>query len=193
MGSAGLGWSGSVAFDLAAIAGSESVSGSSAVAGSEACSSITGCSAGARTASFAGADATDGTVGSISGSGKSGSIGDLLLAAVLELVVLRGVRVDTPDLGVDEGGAFAASRALDRLLAHRIGGRHVGAVDGHADDAVAAGPVGDVGVCHLEPDRHRDRIAVVLADEHHRQLVGGGEIHSLVKVALARGAISERA
>src|SRR6202023_2255150 len=44
-------------------------------------------------------------------------IGDLLFGGVLEVVVLRGVRVDAPDLGVDQGRALAPTGTLDRLPA----------------------------------------------------------------------------
>src|SRR5690348_1445780 len=39
---------------------------------------------------------------------------DLLGAAVLHLVVLRGVRVEPPDLGVDQGRPFPTPRPGDR-------------------------------------------------------------------------------
>ena len=101
--------------------------------------------------------------------------------------------VDAPDLGVDQRWPLAPTGACDSLATYLMAGRDVGAVNGHPGDAVAGRAVGHVRVGHLQPDRNRDRIAVVLADKHDRQAVHSREIHALVELALARGAVTERA
>src|SRR5207253_5826703 len=60
----------------------------------------------------------------------AGSLGDLLLRSVLEMVVLGRVRVDTPDLGVDESGPLGSPGLRDRLARDLVAGRYVRAVDG---------------------------------------------------------------
>ena len=74
---------------------------------------------------------------------------------------------------------------------HRRGRRHdVVAVDRDVVDAVARGPL-------LERRRVLGRrrgelgVAVVLAEEDHRQLPHGGEVHRLVERALRRRAVAE--
>ena len=47
-------------------------------------------------------------------------------------------------LGLDERRAVAGAGPRDRVARRRVAGQHVRAVDDHARDAVAGGPVGDV-------------------------------------------------
>ena len=118
---------------------------------------------------------------------------ELFLGPVLQLVVLGSVGVDAKDLGVDEGRPVSASRARHCVAASRVAGGHVRAVNRDAGDAVAGRSVGDVGIRHLQPDRNRDRVAVVLADEHDGQPVHRREVHAFVELALARPAVAHRA
>src|SRR5439155_286488 len=92
-----------------------------------------------------------------------------------------------------ERRAIAAPGALDRVFADGEACGHVGAVNSRAGDPITGRAVGHVGVAHLQADGYRDGVAVVLADENHWQAVDRGEVDALVKVALAGGAVSERA
>src|SRR5260370_32450761 len=75
-----------------------------------------------------------------------GRAGDLLLRAVLELVVLGGVRIHAPYLRVDQSRTLAAPGPLDSFLAHRVGGRTGGALHAHPDHALTSGAVRDVPI-----------------------------------------------
>ena len=109
---------------------------------------------------------------------------ELVLGAVLRLLVVGRVRGEPGHLRLDEGRAAAASRAVDGLAARRIAGEDVGAVHDDAGDPVAGRAHGDVLDRQLLLGRDADRVAVVLDDEHERQLVDRGEVERLVDVAL---------
>ena len=69
-------------------------------------------------------------------------------------------------------------------------GHHVVAVDGDVADAVAGGPLLERGRV-LGRRRGELGVAVVLAEEDHRQLPHGGQVHRLVERALGRRAVAE--
>src|SRR5215217_41299 len=118
---------------------------------------------------------------------------DLLARAVRPVVVVRGMREEAVGLGLDQRRAVAGAGALDRLLHRAVARERVAAVHDHAGESIRLGAVGHVLDRHLLGLRHRDRIVVVLADEHDRQLVDAGEVEPLVPVALARRALAEPA
>src|SRR3990172_1223666 len=87
---------------------------------------------------------------------------DVARKPVLLLAVLGRVRGEPFNLALDERGAFARPRPAYRLFAGRVARQDVGAVHHHARESVPRGADRDVGHGHLQPDRHRDRVAVVL-------------------------------
>src|SRR3546814_9103970 len=105
----------------------------------------------------------------------------------------RSTRTDTlfPDTTLFRSDrTTTAADPLDHLAHRGGGGDHVVAVDGDVADAVPAGTllqrcgvlgrlVGELGV------------AVVLAEEHDRQLPHGGEVHRLVERSLGHRAVAE--
>jgi hypothetical protein len=62
--------------------------------------------------------------------------------------------------------------------------------DGPSPARALATAVGNVGGRQLLRRRDADGVAVVLHDEHERELVDRGEIEALVDVALVRGALA---
>ena len=116
---------------------------------------------------------------------------DLGARAVAAVVVARGVGDEAVGLGLDQLRAVAAARLLHAPAHLLVDGEDVVAVDGRGGDVVAAGALGDVADGHLLLAGLGDRVAVVLAEEDHGQLVDGGEVHGLVEVALRGGALAE--
>src|ERR671913_64290 len=92
--------------------------------------------------------------------------------------------------GLDQGRPGPVARPLGRRPGHRVHGQDVVAVHLDPGEAEAEGPLVD-GPGHLLGQRHRDRPLVVLAEEHHRGAVHGGEVERLADVALAGGAVAE--
>ena len=116
---------------------------------------------------------------------------DLGARAVAAVVVARGVGDEAVGLRLDQLRAVAAAQLLDAPAHLLVDGEDVVAVDGRGLDVVAAGALGDVADGHLLLAGLGDGVAVVLAEEDHGQLVDGGEVERLVKVALGGGALAE--
>src|SRR5699024_4893184 len=91
---------------------------------------------------------------------------------------------------LDEGGTATAVGTLQRLGHHGVAGEHVVTVDSHRGHAEAATTAGERHA-GLPRGRLRDRPVVVLAEEHHRCVVDGGEGQRLVHVALGGGTVAE--
>ena len=91
--------------------------------------------------------------------------------------------------GLDEAGALAGARLLERLPRDGVADQHVVAVDAHAGHAEAAAAQGE-GAARLARHGDRDRPLVVLHEEHLRRLVAGREDEGLAGVALRRGAVA---
>ena len=115
---------------------------------------------------------------------------DLGRDAVLRRVVGGGVRAHPVGERLDERRPLAGAGGLERRLGHGVDREDVVAVDPHAGEAEAAGalverdaglPLGGLG----------DGPLVVLAEEHHRGVVGRGEHERLVDVTLAGRAVAE--
>ncbi len=93
---------------------------------------------------------------------------------------------------LEQIGAVALAQGADRLSCGRKNGRQIIAVDGLRGDAVGRGETAhvlDVGV--LLTTRELG-VAVVLADEQHRQSPQGGKIQRLVERARARRPIAKK-
>ncbi len=116
---------------------------------------------------------------------------DLLRIAIAALVVVRRVAGQAHDAGLDQRGALAGTCSLMGIPRGRIAAQDVSTLHGHAGESVSRGPSRDREAGDLLVQRDADRVAVVLADEDHRQLVDAGEVHGLVDLALVGGALSE--
>jgi hypothetical protein len=79
---------------------------------------------------------------------------------------------------------------VERGLGDGVAGEHVVAVDPHAREAEALGPLVQRDAA-LVGRRRRDAPLVVLAEEHDRRLVDAGPDEGLVDVALAARAVAE--
>src|SRR5699024_3016448 len=112
------------------------------------------------------------------------------LGPVAGRVVGGGVRTHPVGHCLDEGGPAAAAGAFERLGGHRVAGEHVVAIHPYRGDAETATHVGlsDPG---LARGGFGDRPVVVLAEEHHRGVVDGGEGQCLVQVTLGSGTVAE--
>src|SRR6266852_649027 len=119
-----------------------------------------------------------------------GELVDLFLGSIAPLVVLRRVGAEAVDEAFDERRSVARAGARDGLFGHEVAGHRVAAVDGHARESVPRRALGDVLHRVLLVERRGDREAVVLADEDLRQLVDGGEVERLVRVAFGTGAFA---
>ena len=76
--------------------------------------------------------------------------------------------------------------------AHRlVNGEHVIAVDGNAGNAERRGLGCDLGVERDLRKRRRRRIEIVLADEHRRRFLHGGEIDRFVEATMIDRAVAE--
>ena len=111
--------------------------------------------------------------------------------AVGAVVVVGGVGEVAVGLALDQRRAVAPAGVAHRGVDRGVDVEGVVAVDDDAAEAVGVGAVGDVVDRRLRRHRHRDGVAVVLADEHHRELVDAGEVERLVEVALGGGALAE--
>src|SRR5262249_19947998 len=96
-------------------------------------------------------------------------------------------------LGLDEGRALAAARAADRLAGGLVDREQILTVHRDAGHAEAAGARGDVAARDRVLRRSRLGVAVVLADEDHRQLPDAGQVHAFERRTLVRGAVAEEA
>ena len=109
---------------------------------------------------------------------------DFFRRAIGAVVVIRGVRLETIDLGLDQGRAVPAPGAIGGFPDHIVDGEKIGAIDDDPGKSITGGAIGDVVDRHLALNRDRDRIAVVLAEEDDREFVDTGEIAGLVEIAL---------
>ena len=79
-------------------------------------------------------------------------------------------------------------------LQHSVGRHEIGAV--HLEDAPDPGnpasKLRDIAARRLLLHRNRDRVAVVLHQEHHRQPFQAGRIHGFPELAFAGGALRRR-
>ena len=98
---------------------------------------------------------------------------------------------ETVGFGFDQGRALAPAGAIHGVPGRLVAGEHVVAVHHHPREAIAGRAVGNVLDGHLAGLRHRDRVAIVLADEEHRQLVDAREIHGFVAIPLAGATLAE--
>src|SRR5437588_675579 len=98
----------------------------------------------------------------------------------------------TPPSGTDMAlGGPGRAAAADACVGGGVDVEGVVAVGDDAREPVGVGVLGDVLDGGLLGERHRDGVAVVLADEHHRQAVDPGQVQGLVEVALGRGPVAE--
>jgi hypothetical protein len=102
------------------------------------------------------------------------------------------VAADPERLALEQRRALARPGLLGRPR-HRIAHRHdVVAVDDPARHAVARRPVGQVGAGVLLADRRRQAPLVVLDHEQHAEAPHRRQVHRLVDVALAGGAVADQ-
>ncbi len=94
-------------------------------------------------------------------------------------------------LGLDKGRPLSFPGPGHRLTSNLVDCGHVHAVDHRAGDAVADGPVGDVGYIQRATGGHGDGIQVIFADEDHRQAPDGGQVYALVEATDVGGAVPE--
>src|SRR5579885_3643710 len=98
---------------------------------------------------------------------------------IAAVVVVARMRRQAVDPRVDQRRTAAGAGALQGLDRRVVDGERIGAVDGDARHPIRGGTLGDGGHAHLLLAGHRDRPAVVLADEDDRQAVNAGEVESL--------------
>ena len=118
-------------------------------------------------------------------------VADELLVARVGQVGAHRVERTPVRLGLDEAGALAAPRGLDEPPGRLRDGEHVVAVDDLPGDPVPGCAWSDVLDGAARPPAGRERELVVLADEHHRQPPGGGEVQRLVGRPLVGCAVAE--
>ncbi len=129
-----------------------------------------------------------------SGIGSRSARPGALLGRVERLVVGHRVRVRPDHRAADERRALAARArarpppASARVARDRSRSRRRRTI-AQAREAVARPR--DVAARRLHLDRHRDRVAVVLDDEHDRQLAHAGGVQRLPELALAGRAVAE--
>src|SRR5580704_18037662 len=117
---------------------------------------------------------------------------DLLLGAVDRAGrVPHGVATEAIGAGLHQGGRLVAAGALHRPT-HRVAHRQdVHAVHRLAVDPVGLGEAPDLGLGERAVDRGAHRVAVVLANEDHRQLPERGQVQGLVELAFGHRAVTE--
>src|SRR6266545_2465283 len=115
---------------------------------------------------------------------------DLGRVAIAALVVVRRVAGEPHHHGLDQGRTLAPSSPLVGFPRGRVAAQRIGAVHGHAREAVSLRSYRHALATDLLVERDADRVAVVLADEDDRQLVDAGEVHGLVDLALVAGALA---
>ena len=112
------------------------------------------------------------------------------IGAVLGGVVRGGVRAEAVGLSFNQHGAFTGTNLLHGVAGRGEHRENVVAVHADTFKAVACGAGGHrhAGL-HLEG--HGDSPAVVLHEEEHRCVIGGGKNHGLVRITLGGGAVTE--
>ena len=112
------------------------------------------------------------------------------IGAVLGGVIRGGVRAEAVGLSFNQHGAFTGADLLHGVAGCGKHGENVIAIHANTLEAVACGAGGHrhAGL-HLEG--HRDSPAVVLHEEKHRGVIGGGKNHGLVCVTFGGGAVTE--
>ncbi len=120
-------------------------------------------------------------------------VGDLRFGPVELLVVGERVRVRPDDPGVDERDAPTSAAVLDGLAHRGVARDRVAAVDlPDREVREARDELRDRAAGRLHLDGDRDRVAVVLDDEHDRQRQVAGRVHRLPELALRGRAVSGR-
>ncbi len=99
--------------------------------------------------------------------------------------------VVTVGLGLDQRRAATGPGPLHRAQGGRPDRGRVHTVADLARHAVGRRAIGNVGEQHVPGLRGELGIAVVLADEHHRQAQHGGEVGRLMEAADVGGAVAE--
>ena len=113
-----------------------------------------------------------------------------LLGGPVALRVALVVTVPAERRRLEDRGTSPRPHGGDHVLHGRRRRHHVVAVDGGVGDAVPGGPALE-GRPVLGRRGREFRIPVVLAEEDHRQLPHGGEVHRLVERALRRRPVAE--
>ena len=113
-----------------------------------------------------------------------------LLRGAVALRITLVVAVPAVGRGLDDGGAPAGAGGQDGVVRDGCGGRDVVAVDRDVGDPVAGGALLERRRV-LGGGRRELGVAVVLAEEDHRHLPYGGEVHGFVERALRRRAVTE--
>src|SRR5207248_8682209 len=116
---------------------------------------------------------------------------ELISIPVGTLIVVRGMRLQPQHIGLDERRPFTRSSTARRLSHDAIDLEEVITGNSHPGDAVGPCPLRDAWARDLQSLRHRNRPVIVFAEKDHRASMDRGEVHALVKVALARGALAE--
>ena len=106
---------------------------------------------------------------------------------------MDGVALHPQRHQLEQRGAAAGARLLDRGVRLAVDGEHVAAVHHHALEAVGGGAVGQVLAGELEPVGRRVGVLVVVDDEDDRQLAHAGQVHRLVGVAAGHRAVARPA
>src|SRR6266850_453908 len=120
-------------------------------------------------------------------------LGHLFVAAPLAALIRDRAAAHDQSDRLDERRALAGARALDRLGRRLRDRDDVGAVDGHAGDAVALRAVRQLLELRLAGERHVPGVLVVLDDVHHRQIPERRDAEALVERAGGRRAVAEDA
>ena len=111
----------------------------------------------------------------------------------MHLVVRQRVRVGPDHVRVHQGRALPLPGPLGGLGERVVGGERIAAV--HLDDLQVGEPdhqLGDGAAGGVHLDGHRDGVAVVLDEVHHRKLEIAGAVERLPELALGGGAFARR-
>ena len=99
-----------------------------------------------------------------------------LLGSAVEIPVALGMSAASGSSDSQRARTLSTAGALVSFQHRFINSKHIIAVDRNARDAVTGCAGGDLLDVHHFRHMHRHAILVVVADEHHRQLPGGGHI-----------------
>jgi hypothetical protein len=95
-------------------------------------------------------------------------------------------------LALHQRRAFPTSRPPDSFLHHSVHQEKIVAADVHAGEPVGLGPRGDPGDGERLVERRRVRIAIVLAQEDHAELVHDSKVHCFVRISHIRSPFTEK-
>ncbi len=104
---------------------------------------------------------------------------------------MRGVAGHAEGLALDQVGAGAGAGVGQRALGGGVNREHVVAVHDLGRHVVSGTAIGHIGARHLGTEGRGVGVLIVVADEDHRQLLDGGEVHALMPGAPAGGAVAE--